>query len=101
LRFEAYPNLQRSLRGNAKTVILCNINPAQDHVEESSDTLRFDCRAKKVANTTHVNEVLSDASLLKRRAKQIENPKKRLAESGQDFLDSLPWFHRLETRMSI
>ena len=74
--------LQRSLGGNAKTAILCNITPASCHIEESSNTLRFGCRAKKVINTAHVNEVLSDAALLKRQAKEIEQLKKRLAESG-------------------
>ena len=74
--------LQRSLGGNAKTVILCNITPATCHLEESSNTLRFGCRAKKVVNTACVNEVLSDAAVLKRQAKEIEQLKKRLAESG-------------------
>ena len=74
--------LQRSLGGNAKTVILCNITPAACHLEESSNTLRFGCRAKKVVNTACVNEVISDAALLKRQAKEIEQLKKRLAESG-------------------
>lgn len=74
--------LQRSLGGNAKTSILCNITPAACNVEESANTLRFGMRAGKVINTAHVNEVLSDAALLRRQAKEIEKLKKRLAENG-------------------
>lgn len=32
--------LQPSLGGNAKTAILCNVTPANCHVEESSNTMR-------------------------------------------------------------
>ncbi|GMH33126.1 hypothetical protein BSKO_00960 [Bryopsis sp. KO-2023] len=74
--------LQPSLGGNARTAILCNITPAECHVEESSNTLRFACRAKKVVNSCTLNEVLSDAALMKRQAKEIEQLKKRLQDSG-------------------
>lgn len=43
---------------------------------------RFACRAKRVVNNAIVNEVLSDAAVLKRQAHEIEELKKRLAESG-------------------
>jgi centromeric protein E len=74
--------LQPSLGGNAVTAIICNITPAACHVEESHSTLRFACRAKRVVNNAVVNEVLSDAAVLKRQAKEIEELKQRLACSG-------------------
>jgi len=74
--------LQPSLGGNAKTAIICNITPAACHVEESHSTLRFACRAKRVVNNAVVNEVLSDAAVLKRQAKEIEELRKALAASG-------------------
>ena len=74
--------LQPSLGGNAKTAIICAITPAACHVEESHSTLRFACRAKRVMNNATVNEVLTDAAVLKRQAKEIEELKKRLGESG-------------------
>ena len=74
--------LQPSLGGNAKTAIICAITPAAQHVEESHSTLRFACRAKRVVNNATVNEVLSDAAVLKRQAKEIEDLRSALQSSG-------------------
>ncbi len=74
--------LQPSLGGNARTAIICNMTPAAVHAEESHSTLRFACRAKCVVNNAVVNEVLSDAAVLKRQAKEIEELRSRLAERG-------------------
>jgi hypothetical protein len=74
--------LQPSLGGNAKTAIICAMTPALCHIEESHSTLRFACRAKRVVNNAIVNEVLSDAAVLKRQAKEIEELKKRLGGAG-------------------
>lgn len=76
--------LQPSLGGNARTAIICNMTPAAVHAEESHSTLRFACRAKCVVNNAVVNEVLSDAAVLKRQAKEIEELRSRLAEGGYD-----------------
>ncbi|KAI4477293.1 hypothetical protein M0804_012883 [Polistes exclamans] len=61
--------LQNSIGGNAKTAMICTITPAA--LEESHYTLSFASRAKKVENKPQINEVMSDATLLKRYAKQI------------------------------
>ena len=74
--------LQPSLGGNAKTAIICAITPAAQHVEESHSSLRFACRAKRVVNNATVNEVLSDAAVLKRQAKEIEDLRNALQGSG-------------------
>ena len=74
--------LHPSLGGNAKTAIICNITPAAVHVDESHSTLRFACRAKRVVNNATVNEVLSDAAVLKRQAKEIEELRRVLAANG-------------------
>lgn len=74
--------LQPSLGGNAKTAIICNLTPAAIHVEESHSTLRFATRARRVMNNAVVNEVLSDAAVLKRQAKEIEELKKQLQFTG-------------------
>ena len=73
--------LQPSLGGNAKTAIICAITPAAVHADETSNTLRFACRAKRVVNNAMVNEVLSDAAVLKRQAKEIEDLRRVLAAS--------------------
>ena len=54
--------LQPSLGGNAKTAIICAITPAMVHADETSNTLRFACRAKRVVNNATVNEVRSLAA---------------------------------------
>ena len=74
--------LQPSLGGNAKTAIICAITPALVHADESHSTLRFACRAKRVVNNATVNEVLSDAAVLKRQAREIEELRRVLAVSG-------------------
>ena len=74
--------LQPSLGGNAKTAIICSITPAVIHADESHSTLRFACRAKRVVNNAVVNEVLSDAAVLKRQAHEIEELRRMLTGSG-------------------
>jgi hypothetical protein len=78
--------LQPSLGGNAKTAIICNITPAVIHADESHSTLRFACRAKRVVNNAVVNEVLSDAAVLKRQAHEIEELRRMLTGSGSVFI---------------
>ena len=48
--------LQDSLGGNAKTVIVANVNPAAACLRESQSTLAFAQRAKQVVNKAVVNE---------------------------------------------
>lgn len=48
-------------------------------MEESHSTLRFACRTKRVVNNATVNEVVTDAAVLKRQAKEIEELKSRLS----------------------
>lgn len=79
--------LQPSLGGNAKTAIICAITPAAQHVEESHSTLRFACRAKRVVNNATVNEVLSDAAVLKRQANEIEELRRILQSSGNTQIE--------------
>ncbi|KAG7174946.1 centromere-associated protein E-like [Homarus americanus] len=68
--------LQLSLGGNAKTAIFCTVTPAT--VEQTHSTLRFASSAKSIKNKPVVNEVLSEAALLQRYAKEIKNLKKSL-----------------------
>jgi centromeric protein E len=63
--------LQPSLGGNARTGIIATVSPSEDHAEETSQTLRFASRAKKVTNKVRVNETLTDAVALKRMRREI------------------------------
>ncbi|XP_024541211.1 kinesin-like protein KIN-7L [Selaginella moellendorffii] len=70
--------LQSALDGNAKTAIICTITPDEIHIDETKGTLQFASRAKKVATCAHVNEILTDAALLKRQKKEIEELREKL-----------------------
>ncbi|KAI5072315.1 hypothetical protein GOP47_0012421 [Adiantum capillus-veneris] len=76
--------LQPSLGGNARTAIICNITPAVVHVDESRGTLQFASRAIRVTNCAQVNEILTDAALLKRQKKEIEELRAKLKESHSE-----------------
>jgi centromeric protein E len=71
--------LQTSLGGNAMTVIICAVTPAA--YEETQCTLSFASRAKSVKNKPQLNEVMSDAALLKRYKKQIAKLHKDLEKA--------------------
>lgn len=51
---------------------------ASQHADETHSTLRFAQRAKQVVNNAVVNEVLSDAAVLKRQAREIELLRRKL-----------------------
>ncbi|CAJ1972094.1 unnamed protein product, partial [Sphenostylis stenocarpa] len=88
--------LQPSLGGNAKTAIICNITLAQIHTDETKSSLQFASRALRVTNCAQVNEVssdpfplfiLTDAALLKRQKKEIEDLRAKLMGSHSEHLE--------------
>ncbi|XP_068471595.1 kinesin-like protein KIN-7O isoform X3 [Phaseolus vulgaris] len=79
--------LQPSLGGNAKTAIICNITLAQIHTDETKSSLQFASRALRVTNCAQVNEILTDAALLKRQKKEIEDLRAKLMGSHSGHLE--------------
>ncbi|KAK3425624.1 hypothetical protein EUGRSUZ_F02228 [Eucalyptus grandis] len=79
--------LQPALGGNAKTSIICTIAPEEVHVEETKGTLQFASRAKRVINCAQVNEILTDAALLKRQKLEIEELREKLQGSRAEVLE--------------
>ncbi|KAL0888998.1 hypothetical protein Bca101_012981 [Brassica carinata] len=75
--------LQPALGGNAKTCIICTIAPE----EESKGTLQFANRAKRITNCAQVNEILTDAALLKRQKLEIEDLRMKLQGSHAEVLE--------------
>ena len=71
--------LEDSLGGNAKTVMLAAIGPANYNFDETCNTLRYADRAKKIKNAPKINENPKDAKIREMRD-EIEILKKRLAE---------------------
>ncbi|XP_019429712.1 PREDICTED: kinesin-like protein KIN-7O isoform X2 [Lupinus angustifolius] len=76
--------LQPALGGNANTAIICNITLAQIHADETKSSLQFASRALRVTNCAQVNEILTDAALLKRQKKEIEELRAKLMGSHSE-----------------
>ncbi|XP_047329333.1 kinesin-like protein KIN-7N [Impatiens glandulifera] len=79
--------LQPALGGNAKTSIICTLAPEEVHIEETKGTLQFASRAKRITNCVQVNEILTDAALLKRQKLEIEEMRKKLQGSRAEVLE--------------
>lgn len=79
--------LQPALGGNANTAIICNITLAQIHADETKSSLQFASRALRVTNCARVNEILTDAALLKRQKKEIEELKAKLQGSHSEHFE--------------
>lgn len=68
-------------------VVLAGPLQALQHADETHSTLRFAQRAKQVVNNAVVNEVLSDAAVLKRQAREIEQLRRKLGDNWCAALD--------------
>ncbi|XP_020268561.1 kinesin-like protein KIN-7I isoform X2 [Asparagus officinalis] len=79
--------LQPALGGNANTAIICNITLAQIHTDETKSSLQFASRALHVTNCACVNEILTDAALLKRQRKEIEELRAKLMTSHSEHFE--------------
>ncbi|KAK9097129.1 hypothetical protein Sjap_022626 [Stephania japonica] len=79
--------LQPALGGNAKTSIICTLAPEEVHIEETKGTLLFANRAKRITNCAQINEILTDAALLKRQKLEIEELQKKLQGSRSEVLE--------------
>jgi centromeric protein E len=71
--------LQPSLSGNARISVICTINPDPSAVTESTSTLLFAQRIKKVQLNAQ-KEVVDTDALIERCPNDIEDLKKRLME---------------------
>lgn len=69
--------LQSSLGGNALTAIICTVTPVS--LDETSSTLKFASRAKKIQNRPEMNEVVDDETLMRRYRKEINRLRRQLA----------------------
>ncbi|RDD42004.1 Kinesin-II 95 kDa subunit [Trichoplax sp. H2] len=74
--------LQDSLGGNAKTVMVTNIGPADYNFDETITTLRYANRAKNIKNKPHINEDPKDA-LLRQFQEEISRLKSALENKGK------------------
>ncbi|KAK7677726.1 hypothetical protein QCA50_019278 [Cerrena zonata] len=77
--------LQPSLSGDARISVVCTINPSKDSIAESTSTLLFAQRIKKVQLNAKKKEIVDTEALLQRYKKEIEELKERLAEREADM----------------
>lgn len=72
--------LQPSLSGDARISVVCTMNPDVNAVVESTSTLQFASRIKRVQLSAKKKEVVDTDALIERYRKEIEELKKKLAE---------------------
>lgn len=82
--------LQPSLGGNAQTLIVCAISPAEFNYTETKSTLEFASRAKCVRNRVSLNVFDSRESIIRRNTEEIAVLKEKLEDlrksPGPEFL---------------
>lgn len=71
--------LQSSLSGNgARISVICTVTPASSQAEETHNTLKFATRAKKIEITAQRNEIVDQASLIRRYQEKIQTLRSQL-----------------------
>ncbi|KAM7353936.1 CENP-meta isoform 2-T2 [Cochliomyia hominivorax] len=88
--------LQASLGGNALTAIICTIKP--NAIEETQSTLNFALRAKAIKNKPQVNEIVTEATMMKRLQREV-NVLKNLLKEEQRKNESQIKVRQLEQRI--
>ncbi|CEL53651.1 Kinesin-related protein 11 OS=Dictyostelium discoideum GN=kif11 PE=3 SV=1 [Rhizoctonia solani AG-1 IB] len=76
--------LQPSLSGDARISVICTLNPHPSAIGESTSTLQFAARVKKVSLHATKKEVVDTDALLEKYRKEIEDLKRRLDEREKD-----------------
>ncbi|KAB5588892.1 hypothetical protein CTheo_7668 [Ceratobasidium theobromae] len=76
--------LQPSLSGDARISVICTLNPHPSAIAESTSTLQFAARVKKVSLHATKKEVVDTDALLERYRKEIEDLKCRLGEKEKE-----------------
>ncbi|QRV78359.1 kinesin motor domain protein [Ceratobasidium sp. AG-Ba] len=76
--------LQPSLSGDARISVICTINPHPSSIGESTSTLQFAARVKKVSLHATKKEIVDTDALLERYRKEIEDLKQRLGEREKE-----------------
>eukprot|EP00667_Euglena_gracilis_P003068 EG_transcript_3077 len=75
--------LKDSLGGNCKTVMIANIWAEEQHLEETTSTLKFATRMMRVQNEAVVNSSLDAEAQIRRMAKEIAELKSELQMQNQ------------------
>eukprot|EP00736_Rhodelphis_marinus_P014512 Rmarinus@m.30099 len=79
--------LKESLGGNARTIMLAAISPADVNYEETLNTLRYAERTKRVVNNAVINEN-PNQKLIRQLQEEISRLKEQLSKQGDGGLDA-------------
>jgi kinesin family protein 6/9 len=71
--------LKDSIGGNSKTLMVANIWPEPEHMEETISTLRFSTRMMRVSNEVVINIELDPSQLIERYKREIRDLRQELA----------------------
>ena len=83
--------LQSSLTGNgARISVICTVTPASSQAEETHNTLKFATRAKKIEITAQRNEIVDQASLIRRYQEEIQTLRSQLDSVARERGGQLP-----------
>ncbi|KAG8993444.1 Kinesin-like protein kip2 [Tulasnella sp. JGI-2019a] len=93
--------LQPSLSGNARISVICTVNPAPSSVPESTSTLQFAARVKKVQLHAVRKEIVNSDALIERYRKEIEELKTRLSEREKETVAPASLRRRLSAREKV
>ncbi|GIQ79773.1 kinesin-like protein [Kipferlia bialata] len=91
--------LQDSLGGNAKTLMVANVSPAESNYNETYGTLRYANQAKAIKNKPKINEDPKDAMLREMRD-QIEMLRKQLEAAKGTATTTQAAAHAIESALS-
>lgn len=69
--------LKECIGGNSKTIMIANISPASDSIEETMSTLNYANSVKKIINNVQIN-IENNTSLVESLQQEIENLKKQI-----------------------
>lgn len=79
------PLLQSSLTGNgARISVICTVTPASSQAEETHNTLKFATRAKKIEIAAQRNEIVDQASLIRRYQEEIQTLRSQLESVARE-----------------
>jgi kinesin family protein 16B len=74
--------LKESLGGNAKTVMLATLSPADYHYEETMSTLKYVERAKKIVANVSQNHILTSGEQISQLKNEVAMLKSQLASTN-------------------
>ena len=92
--------LRESLGGNAKTLMVAAVSPADCNYEETMSTVRYASQAKSITNKAVVNEDAGTV-IVRRLNEEIEQLREQLAQARSAMLASPPSHLTTSTRSSV